>query len=220
MRVITGSAKGFGLKAPRHIGLRPTPSRVKEALFSSLASRIRGARVLELFAGTGAFSIEALSQGAASAILVEKDWRTATLIEENLKKTYLQDKAQLLRMDVCQALERLQRDGARFDLIFADPPYFKKAPRSCGNVKKTERFRTRKDFTLGTVSLPPFFSWLTFLLHSSVLANVLAPEGILLIEYFKKETDLESPYFTLCSQGRSRFQFGDTVVSIFVHRED
>lgn len=214
MRVISGSAKGFSLKAPRRMGLRPTPSRVKEALFSSLADRIRGARILELFAGTGAFSIEALSQGSASATLVEKDRRTVVLIEENLRKTHLQDRAQLLRMDVRQALEWFQREGARFDLIFADPPYFKKGSLSCGNVGK------RKDLTFGAAPIAQSFSWLTFLLHSPRLVRLLAPDGILLIEYFKKEKDLESPYFTLRSQGRSQFCFGDTMVTVFVHRVD
>ncbi len=187
MRVITGSAKGYGLKAPKHMGLRPTPSRVKEAIFSSLASRIPGARILELFAGTGAFSIEALSQGAESATLVENDRRASALIEENLRKTHLDSKARLIRVDARQGLEWLQKEGEVFDLIFADPPYQKKS-----QEKKS-------------------FSWLMALLESAILPELLAQDGVLLVEWFKKEACPKVPYWSL---GRE-FKFGDTLVGVF-----
>ncbi len=199
MRVITGSAKGYGLKAPRRMGLRPTPSRVKEAVFSSLAERIPNARVLELFAGTGAFAIETLSRGAHSATLVEKDGRAITLIRDNLRKTHLEERAQVLRADTRQALEWLQRDGARFDLVFADPPYDKGPP-----VENKPDGRAPRETN---------FSWLSCLLHSEALPRLLLPTGLLLIEYFKKETAKESPHFTLTRE----FRFGDTSVGVFTH---
>jgi 16S rRNA (guanine966-N2)-methyltransferase len=201
MRVISGSAKGYGLKAPKHLGLRPTPSRVKEAIFSSLAERIASARVLELFAGTGAFSIEALSQGAKTATLIEKDRRALDLIAANLKKTHLQEKARVLRFDVRQAVEILSRGGEKFDLIFADPPYKLSAegPPPRGKEGKS----------------PPkareAFSWLAFLLASADLAKLLEPKGVLLIEFFKKEAMTESAHFEFVRD----FRFGDTIVAVF-----
>lgn len=203
MRVITGSAKGHGLKNPGHLKLRPTPSRVKEALFSSLAARVPGARVLELFAGTGAFAIETLSRGAASATLVEKDPRAAKLIEDNLRKTHLTEKARLLRTDIRQALEWLHKDKATFDLIFADPPYNKGGRPSL--EEKEVHPPPRK---------PPVeaFSWLNELLTSEHLPALLAPEGVLLIEFFKKETPTNSPNFKLSRE----FRFGDTLVGLWM----
>ncbi len=187
MRVISGSAKGHSLKAPKHMGLRPTPSRVKEAIFSSLASRVPDARILELFAGTGAFSIEMLSQGAASAVLVEKDARAASLIEQNLKKTHLEDKARLIRGDVRQALEWMVKESSTFDLIFADPPY--------------DKTPSKKDDT----------SWLNLLLQSETLPQLLVPGGVLLIEYFKKQVPVETNGW----KPGKEFKFGDTVVTVF-----
>lgn len=214
MRVITGSAKGHGLKAPRHPGLRPTPSRVKEAVFSSLAARIPSARILELFAGTGAFSIEALSRGAAAATLVEKDPRAVRLIEANLRKTNLEERARLLRLDVRVAVEYLGRADARFDLIFADPPYSKGRPPR-GTEERPERIQRpcdRTDFRESS-------SWLEFLLHSEMVARLLDAEGLLLIEHFKKEIPSESAHFIPRQAERHRFCFGDTVVSLFSARK-
>lgn len=200
MRVITGSAKGFGLKASRHLKLRPTPSRVKEALFSSLAEKIPSAIVLELFAGTGAFGIETLSRGAVSATLVEKDPRAASIIKENLLKTHLEGRARLLRTDVRQALEWLDRDKATFTLIFADPPYQK------GKQPKSDELDSKNSPTQDSN-----FSWLKFLLNSKPLSRLLTKEGVLLIEHFKKEVVPQSPYFQLLRQ----FRFGDTAVGVF-----
>jgi len=211
MRVISGSAKGYGLRAPRHMKLRPTPARVKEAIFSSLAARIPGAKVLELFAGTGAFSIETLSRGAASALMVEKDGRTVALIEENLRKTKLKDRAQILRADVRQALAWLQRDGALFDIIFADPPYYKEAASAASqktsphaHPKKRENHRKAKKRS---------FSWVSHLLTSPFLPPLLTPQGVLLIEHFKKDILEKSPYFEFSRD----FYFGDTIISVFTH---
>jgi 16S rRNA (guanine966-N2)-methyltransferase len=123
MRVVAGSAGGIPLRAPR-ADIRPTMDRVKAAIFSSLADLVVGARVLDLFAGTGALGIEALSRGATSADFVEKDQRAIDAMEKNLRATRLIGRIHAL--DVFSYLDRLALPGA-FDLIFADPPYAKHA---------------------------------------------------------------------------------------------
>ena len=120
MRVIGGSAKGRALKGPRGAGTRPTSDRVREALFDMLAPRIEGARVLDLYSGTGALAIEALSRGAASADLVEADKAAQTVISYNLEQTRLAGQAHLWRMRVEKALAVLP---GQYDVILADPPY-------------------------------------------------------------------------------------------------
>ncbi|HEX6510927.1 MAG TPA: 16S rRNA (guanine(966)-N(2))-methyltransferase RsmD [Chloroflexota bacterium] len=120
MRVIAGSAKGRPLKGPRGAATRPTSDRVREALFDILAEYVAGARVLDLYAGTGALAIEALSRGAEWADLVEADNGAQAVIQDNLQRTGLGDKAHLWRMPVDKALARL---SGRYDLILADPPY-------------------------------------------------------------------------------------------------
>ncbi len=119
MRVIAGSAGGVRLAAPKR-GVRPTMDRVKAAIFSSLGDAIVGARVLDLFAGTGALGIEALSRGAAFAVFVEDDRRSLDLIEKNLSKTKL--KGQIWNQDVFDFL-RQAANADKFQIIFADPPY-------------------------------------------------------------------------------------------------
>ena len=121
MRVISGTAGGIPLQSPP-TDIRPTMDRVKAALFSSLAGLIPGARVLDLFAGTGALGIEALSRGCASALFVEKNALATESIERNLKKTRLEGRVH--QVDVFSFLDRHATPGA-FDLIFADPPYLK-----------------------------------------------------------------------------------------------
>ncbi|HVA23743.1 MAG TPA: 16S rRNA (guanine(966)-N(2))-methyltransferase RsmD [Chloroflexota bacterium] len=120
MRVIGGSAKGRALKGPRSAGTRPTSDRVREALFDILAEYVEGARVLDLYAGTGALAIEALSRGAKSADLVEADKGAQAVIADNLAITGLADKAHLWRMRVEKALSVLP---GQYDVILADPPY-------------------------------------------------------------------------------------------------
>lgn len=123
MRVITGTAKGYPLQAPRGDATRPTSDRVKEALFSSLQAMVPGAHVLDLYAGSGALGIEALSRGAASATFVEVGWRAVNAIEANLDTTGLVARAEVLALDVRVALRNLAGAGRRFDLVLVDPPY-------------------------------------------------------------------------------------------------
>jgi 16S rRNA (guanine966-N2)-methyltransferase len=121
MRVIAGSAGGIRLAVPKR-GVRPTMDRVKAAIFSSLGDAVAGARVLDLFAGSGALGIEALSRGASSAVFVEEDRQSAAIIERNLAKTKL--KGRVRQQDVFDFLRHASR-AAIFQIIFADPPYEK-----------------------------------------------------------------------------------------------
>lgn len=125
MRVIAGTAGGLKLTAPAGSVTRPTADRVKEALFSILESsgHLTGARVLDLFAGSGALGIEALSRGATHATLVDKSRPALTELRKNLLHTGLHDRATVLARDVFNALDQLIRQGASFELILLDPPY-------------------------------------------------------------------------------------------------
>ncbi len=123
IRVVAGSAKGRRLAAPDGLATRPTPNRVREAVFNSLYSldAIDGARVLDLFAGTGALGIEALSRGAASAVFVERDPSVADVLRRNLEATGLADAADVMVADTDAALAALAT--RRFDVALVDPPY-------------------------------------------------------------------------------------------------
>ena len=117
MRVIAGTAKGRTLKTPASI-TRPTMDRVRAAIFSMLGNRVPEARVLDLFAGTGAMGIEALSRGADSVIFVDQDKKSAEVIRQNLELTKL--RGEIKQVD---AISFFKYQQASFDLIFADPPY-------------------------------------------------------------------------------------------------
>ncbi len=124
MRVIAGSARGKRLAAFKGHNVRPTPDRVREALFSILQSKLGNfaeLKVLDLFAGSGALAIEALSRGAASACVVEKSPESAKIIRENLDLCQLTVKTELIVRDAWQALHGFS--SRSFDLIFIDPPY-------------------------------------------------------------------------------------------------
>ena len=120
MRVITGKARGVQLKTPEGLLTRPTTDRVKEALFSIIQFEIPGARVLDLFGGTGQLGIEALSRGAKKAVFVDAREEACKLIRENLNRTRLSQDSQVVRSDYLQYLERCKD---RFDIILLDPPY-------------------------------------------------------------------------------------------------
>jgi 16S rRNA (guanine966-N2)-methyltransferase len=123
MRVIAGVAKGTRLTAPKGLEVRPTLDRVREALFSILAPRIEGAHFLDLFAGTGANGIEALSRGAELSTFVENDPRSLQTIRRNLEATRLISRASVRRLELPSGLYELCEEGTRYDIVFADPPY-------------------------------------------------------------------------------------------------
>jgi 16S rRNA (guanine966-N2)-methyltransferase len=123
MRIIAGRAGGIPLKSPSE-GTRPTTDRVREAIFSMLGVSFVDARVLDLFAGSGASGLEALSRGAKEALLVERNRNACATIEDNLRRSKL-DGARVIKSEAFAALQQFRQVGARFDLIFADPPYMK-----------------------------------------------------------------------------------------------
>src|SRR5947208_334604 len=127
MRITGGQAARRILKAPKGLDVRPTPDLVKQAVFNSLGHRVVGARVLELFAGTGALSLECLSRGAKSALCVEKSSRHAEVLRRNVELAGFSAAALHVRLqDVFAALTQLSSAGEQFDLILADPPYGEK----------------------------------------------------------------------------------------------
>lgn len=153
MRIISGLAKGKGLEVPKG-EVRPTTDRVREALFSILSDRVEGADVLDLFAGSGALGLEALSRGAKSAKFVDAARHSTFVIDKNLKCTGLKG-GHVFLSDALKYVARESRGFSRFDLIFVDPPYCKSA--------------TDRDFLLE-------------LLEGGDIAHLLKPDGILVGE--------------------------------------
>ena len=121
MRIISGEARGRKLFAPQGLNTRPTADRVKESVFNILGRRVVGARVLDLFAGSGALALECISRGAAFAALVDQDRGAAAVIEKNIALLRCAERTLLINMDWRRALKQLQ--GHRFSLVFLDPPY-------------------------------------------------------------------------------------------------
>jgi 16S rRNA (guanine966-N2)-methyltransferase len=151
MRVIAGTAGGIRLDVPKN-GTRPTMDRVKAAIFSSLGAEVVDARVLDLFSGSGALGIEALSRGAASAMFVDEDRQSVATIEKNLAKTKLQGRVR--RQEVFELLKRASLTET-FQIIFADPPY--------------EKSKTGEGYT-------------DKLLANQTLPRLLEPNGIFVLE--------------------------------------
>ncbi len=123
MRVISGEARGTRLLTPDGLRTRPTTDRVKEGVFNALQFDLPSRRVLDLFAGSGQMGIEALSRGAAHAVFVDASADAVKLIQENLKRTKLSDRAEVIHADYAAYLTSC---GRKFDLAFLDPPYAEK----------------------------------------------------------------------------------------------
>ena len=153
MRIIGGEARGRRLKAPRGRSTRPTADRTREALFDILAPRVRGSRFLDLFAGAGAVGLEALSRGAERVVMVESNERAARVIEENAAALDGRERVTLVRGKAVPAIRGLGLAGAKFDIVFMDPPY---------------RDRAALERTLGEVARP---------------GGVLAPDGVVIAEH-------------------------------------
>jgi 16S rRNA (guanine966-N2)-methyltransferase len=172
MRVIAGSAGGTRLAVPKRAVVRPTMDRVKAAIFSSLGDAVAGARVLDLFAGTGALGIEALSRGASFAVFVEEDRQSGEIIERNLAKTKLKGRVQ--QQDVFDFL-RHAGDADTFQIIFADPPY--------------ERTKHGESYTKKLVT-------------SEVLPRLLDTSGVFVLEKRPAETLPEMKFWRMVRQKR------------------
>ena len=140
MRLISGSAGGIPLEVPKSV-TRPTQDRVRQAVFNMLGELIEGARVLDVFAGSGAFGLECLSRGASSALLVDQDRGACEVMKKNVAKTRL-DGASIRQGDVFKVLPQLVTAGTQFDLVFADPPYADKP----GDVDLSAKLAADPDF--------------------------------------------------------------------------
>lgn len=123
MRVIAGRLRGRRLHAARGRDVRPTAERVREALFSILGDAVAGSAVLDLFAGTGALSIEALSRGARHATCVERDPRALAVLGRNVDELGLAGRVTIVRADAVDHARRAERSGVAYDIVFCDPPY-------------------------------------------------------------------------------------------------
>ena len=165
MRISGGKAGGRILKVPKGLAVRPTPDLVKQAVFNSLGARVLGARVLELFAGSGALSLECLSRGATSAVCVELSPRHAQFIRQNTGAAEAPAGALEVRIqDVFKAIPQLVAVGAQFDLILADPPYGEK------NVGRRSQSCAQQ------------------LLDEPALPRLLAPGGRFVLGHAKRDT--------------------------------
>lgn len=123
MRIISGALKGRKLRPPKGKDIRPTSDKVREAIFSILFSRVEDAAVADIFAGTGAMGMEALSRGAAEAVFIDKSLQAISLVKENLQAMGLEARSQVLRCDIVRNPDRLARFQSLLDIVFVDPPY-------------------------------------------------------------------------------------------------
>ncbi len=127
MRIVAGTFGGRRLHAPKGREIRPTSDRVREAIFSILGPTVLAAGVLDLFAGTGALGLEALSRGASEVVFVDQSADAVRLIRANIGLIGVQERVRIIHGPVNQAIHRLAGEGKSFDLIFMDPPYGKGA---------------------------------------------------------------------------------------------
>ncbi len=185
MRIIAGRSGGRLLKVPKGYDVRPTPDLVKQAIFNSLAERVAGARVLELFGGSGALSLESLSRGAASAVIVEKSSRTARMIRSNFESLELTlNQLELRTQDAFVAISQLVQNTRVFDLVFADPPYGEK------NVGRRSQSFAQK------------------LLDDANLPGALAEGGTFVLGHSKRDTlDISANW-----NERKMLKHGDSVI--------
>ncbi len=157
MRIIAGSARGIRL-GPVPDGVRPTSDRVREAIFNSLGQFFDGGEVLDLYAGTGALGMEALSRGCERAVFVEKNGRAARTVVKNLERAGFGERGEVVRGDVGEVVERLVEGGRVFRLIFADPPY-RISPRESGSIlERLEALLTPSGRLVVEGNQPPAYS--------------------------------------------------------------
>jgi 16S rRNA (guanine966-N2)-methyltransferase len=184
MRITGGNAARRILRVPKGLDVRPTPDLVKQAVFNSLGARVGGARVVELFAGSGALCLECLSRGAASAVCIEKSHRHAEFIRDNARTAGFEEMLEVRTQDVFSAMNQLVESGRQFDLILADPPYGEK------NVNRRST------------------SFAQQLLDDPRLQKLLAPGGRFVLGHTKRDTlEIASPWAEV-----KLLKHGDTVM--------
>jgi 16S rRNA (guanine(966)-N(2))-methyltransferase RsmD len=123
MRIISGAARGTKLNTLDGTSTRPTLDRVKEPLFSILQNNLQDAMVLDLFSGSGALGLEAISRGSKFAVLCDKNIEAIKVINSNVSKTRFENNTKIINMDFMKCLQELAKEKIQFDLIFLDPPY-------------------------------------------------------------------------------------------------
>jgi 16S rRNA (guanine966-N2)-methyltransferase len=189
MRIIAGQAGGTILRAPKGFDVRPTPDLVRQAIFNSLGQRVAEAEVLELFAGTGALSLECLSRGAAHAVCLEKSSRHAEFIRANLAQSRLPaDSLSIQIRDAFAGIRGLAAENQQFDLILADPPWGEK-----NQARRSTSFAQQ-------------------LLDDPVLPALLRPGGLFILGHTKRDTLSLPPNW----EESKMLKHGDTVIR-FLH---
>ena len=188
MRVIAGSARGISLTSVKGDKTRPIQDRTKESLFNILSGIIRDSRVMDLYAGTGAIGIEALSRGASSCIFVEHNKQVVQIIKDNLTATGLQNKATVIKCDVLESASYLEREGIKLDIVFAAPPY---------HLVEKNAYRSE---------LLTFFSILSE-------KHIIQPEGIVILQ--QRKAEFQMPPEASCLELFDTRMYGDTQVLFF-----
>jgi 16S rRNA (guanine(966)-N(2))-methyltransferase RsmD len=208
MRIISGKYKGRTIKMPK--GIRPTQNKVRKALFDILGE-INGLSFLELFAGSGAVGFEALSQGAKEVVFVEKDRKCIEKIEENLSVLAFSPacrpgrRSRVLALDALVAIKQLGESGEKLDIIFLDPPYYKrKVPRHY--VSRSSLGDSGSKVAVMGESLSKKT------LQTLGAYDILAPNGFIVVQHFKKDKlPGESGQLVLVKEAR----YGDTLLSFY-----
>jgi len=189
MRVIAGTLRGRKIKTIRGDRTRPTSDKVRESMFNVIGPHVVGARVLDLYAGSGAIGIEALSRGATYGVFVEKSRYSSAIIKHNLEELGLAEYGAVYMIDVIRAIEKFSREKSMFDIIFSDAPYVKKTD------DDPERITPNQN-----------------LLQNIDNLDVLVPNGLVVIEHFKR--DLPDYFGEKISFVQAK-TYGDTSFSVY-----
>ena len=201
MRITSGKYKGRIIKMPK--GIRPTQDKVRKALFDILGD-IEGLSFLELFAGSGAVGFEALSQGAKKVVFVEKDRKCIEKIEENLSVLVFSH-SRVLALDALVAIKQLGKSGEKLDIIFLDPPYYKrKVPRHYASRSSTGDSGSKVAVMGESLSKKT--------LQTLGAYDILAPNGFIVVQHFKKD-NLPDRLGDLVLFKQARY--GDTLLSFY-----
>ena len=158
MRVIAGTAGSMPLKTPEGMDTRPTTDRIKETLFNMLHWELPGAVFLDLFSGSGAIGIEALSRGAKKAYFVDHAPKAVECIRQNLAFTKLENHAIVIKQEVCSALDAIREEAA--DIVFLDPPYGQGHEKNVLAALRRKPWVTRETLIIVEAALGTDFSWL------------------------------------------------------------
>jgi 16S rRNA (guanine966-N2)-methyltransferase len=203
MRIIAGTYKGRTISVPD--GIRPTRDNVKESVFNILSARIDGAHVLDLFSGSGALGLEALSRFAQEVVFVDNSGACTDIIESNISRLSPDSGSVSVRVitkDAYASIRLLYSEGKKFDIIFIDPPYYK-------NTKYSLRSRDKTPDQFNKNRIRKCLKYIN-------VYDILCHSGLAIVEHFKKDiVPAESESLVLSRQ----LNYGDTVISIYKHKE-